>query len=155
CWALWHHGLPALGIPGANAAKTLEREHVEGVPTVYVHREPDDGGQQFVEGVRRRLAGLGFAGKAFELRMPPGVKDPADLHAHDRNGFKAALQEAIRASSPVEVSRPAGRNGRPRPPAGGINAVGKGDADERPAITITTDEHLVNDEAVAALARDP
>src|SRR5262249_25262294 len=27
--------------------------------------------------------------------------------------------------------------------------------EDRPAITITTDEHLVNDQAVAALARDP
>jgi hypothetical protein len=155
CWALWHHGLPALGIPGANAVKTLDKEHVEAVPTVYVHREPDNGGTAFVEGVRRRLAGLGFAGKAFELRMPEGVKDPADLHARDPEQFKTALEEATRSLAPIELSRPAGRNDRQRFPSGISNVAGQGGADDRPAIIITTDEHLVNDEAVSALARDP
>jgi hypothetical protein len=112
CWSLWHHRLPALGLPGAGVARTLEREHVEAVAEVYVHREPDLGGGQFVEGVRRRLADLGFAGKAYELRMPEGVKDPADLHARDPEGFKAALEEAIRASTPIELPRAAGHNGR-------------------------------------------
>src|SRR5262249_28525631 len=142
---------PALGLPGANAVKTLEREHVGGVPTVYVHREPDNGGTTFVEGVRRRLAALGFAGKAFELRMPEGVKDPADLHTRDPGQFKAALEQAIRASAPIELSRTAGRGGRrPRSPSGGSDAAGQSVADDRPAITITTDEHLVNDEAASA-----
>ncbi len=155
CWALWHHGLPALGIPGSNAVKALEKEHVEGVPTVYVHREPENGGTAFVEGVRRRLAELDFAGKAFELRMPEGVKDPADLHARDPERFKATLEEAIRSSAGIELSPPAGRNGRPGSPSGIRNVAGRGATDGRPAITITTDEHLVNDEAVTALARDP
>jgi hypothetical protein len=118
CWALWHHDLPVLGLPGAGAARTLEREQVESVGTVYVHREPDAGGRQFVEGVCRRLADLGFTGEVFELRMPQGVKDPADLHARDPEGFKAALEEAIRASAPIELSRPADRDGRGEAPAG-------------------------------------
>jgi hypothetical protein len=156
CWALWHHGLPALGIPGANAVKTLEKEHIEGVPTVYVHREPDNGGTVFVEGVGRRLTDLGFAGKAFEVRMPEGVKDPAELHTRDPGRFKAAMEEAIRTSVPVELSRPTSRNShRPRSQSCGSNAAGQGVVDDRPAITITTGEHLVNDEAVVALARDP
>src|SRR5262249_46891155 len=29
CLALWHHGLPALGLPGSSTAKTLLAEHVE------------------------------------------------------------------------------------------------------------------------------
>jgi hypothetical protein len=154
CWAVWHHGLPALGIPGANAVMTLLKEYIEGVPTIYVHREPDKGGTAFVEGVGRRLADLKFAGKAFELRMPEGVKDPAELHAHDPKRFKAALEEAIRISAPVELSRPGRNCRRPGSASGGGNATELDVTDDRPAISITTDEHLVNDEAVAALARD-
>src|SRR5262249_47342387 len=63
CWAMWHHGVPALGVPGANAAKTIQREHIQGLDTVYIHREPDRGGDQFVAGVRDRLTALGFRGK--------------------------------------------------------------------------------------------
>jgi hypothetical protein len=104
CWALWHQGLPALGIPGANAAKTLLLEHVESVETIYCHREPDKGGETFVEGVRERLVALGFRGKMFELRMPDGVKDPADLHKAEPSRFKARLEEAIRNSTLVAFS---------------------------------------------------
>jgi hypothetical protein len=148
CWALWHHGLPALGLPGADTAKTLQREHVEAVGAVYLHREPDAGGARFVGGVRRRLAELGFTGKVHELRMPGGVKDPADLHARDPEGFKAALEEAVHDSTLLEPEQPAGPGGEAGP--GQSESV-----DGRPTITITTDEHLVNDEAVAALAGDP
>src|SRR5262249_19588816 len=89
CWALWHHGLPALGLPGASTVKTLVREHVEVVQTIYVHREPDNGGTLFIRAAAERLAALGFTGKVFELRMPNGHKDPADLHSAAPDQFKA------------------------------------------------------------------
>src|SRR5262249_25958779 len=107
CWALWRHGMPALGIPGANAGKTLEREHMQGVFRVSVRREPDNGAASFLEGIRRRLGKLSFAGQAFELRMPEGAKGPADLHARDAGQFKALMEEAIRSSTPIELNPPA------------------------------------------------
>jgi hypothetical protein len=115
CWVCWHHGLPALGLPGSNTAKTLEKEHVESVPTVYVHREPDAGGKTFAEGVTRRLAELGFTGKVYILTMPDGLKDPADLHAADPELFLQRFQQAIKSSSPVLPPGPS-TNGRPPEP---------------------------------------
>jgi hypothetical protein len=112
CWAMWHHGLPALGIPGANVVKTLEKEHVEAVETIYVHREPDNGGELFVEGIRKRLAALGWPGKLIELRMPDGIKDPADLHVADPEQFKARLEEAISSSTPRDLQHRPELNGR-------------------------------------------
>jgi hypothetical protein len=103
CWTLWYHGLPALGLPGANTVKTLLREHVEAVQTVYVHREPDNGGSAFLSGAVERLADLGFKGKAFELRMPDGIKDPADLHAQDPKCFEERLRQAIQISVPLAL----------------------------------------------------
>jgi hypothetical protein len=110
CWVLWHHGFPALGLPGAGTVKTLQKEHVEAVGTIYVHREPDQGGAMFVEGVRQRLAALHFQGKLFELRMPARLKDPADLHAADASGFNKRLETAILESLPLDLS--AGLNGK-------------------------------------------
>jgi hypothetical protein len=101
-----------LGSPERTLLKTLEREHVEAVETIYVHREPDKGGEIFVAGIRERLAAVEFKGKLFELRMPDGIKDPADLHAADLNQSKARLTEAIRLSMALEFPRRTERNGR-------------------------------------------
>jgi putative DNA primase/helicase len=32
CWTLWQSGLLALGLPGSSSARTLQSEHVAGVP---------------------------------------------------------------------------------------------------------------------------
>jgi hypothetical protein len=101
CWALWHHGLPALGLPGAGTAGTLLREHVEAAETIYVHREPDKGGEGFVKGVAARLKVIGYRGKAFELRMPEGVKDPADLHVKDPAQFLKAIKACTLGATPL------------------------------------------------------
>src|SRR5262249_30264463 len=69
-----------------------------------IHREPDEGGGAFVEAVRTRLATLGFRGKAFELRMPDGIKDPADLHAANPNNFRAQMEAAMERSAPLKLS---------------------------------------------------
>jgi hypothetical protein len=105
-WALWFHGLPALGIPGANAAKCLPHEAIETIECVYVHREPDQGGEQFVRGVSARLRELGYAGKAFAFSCPGGVKDLADLHAQNAEQFKLTLQAMIRQSVPLDSGPP-------------------------------------------------
>jgi hypothetical protein len=118
CWALWHHGLPALGLPGANTAKTLLREHVEAINTVYTHREPDAGGEAFVRGVVARLVAIGFRGKAFELQMPDGLKDPAELHAADPGGFKAVLEKCIRDSTAIDLGSRGAKREAVRPVRG-------------------------------------
>jgi hypothetical protein len=105
-WTLWHHGLPVLGLPGAGAAKALVSEHLVGLTTIYIVREPDQGGETFVSGVARRLVELGFAGRLYELRMPEGIKDPSALHCKDAKGFKAALQAAVESSVLVPLARP-------------------------------------------------
>lgn len=84
CWALWAHGFPALGLPGAGTAFCLDHDDVRGLDRIYVHQEPDAAGQIFVEGVAKRLAQLGYLGKLFVLTLDAGGKDLADLHVHCR-----------------------------------------------------------------------
>jgi hypothetical protein len=105
CWALWHHGIPALGIPGANSVKVLTAEHVACVQKIYVHREPDQGGGRFVAGVVSRLKQLAFSGQAYEIRCPEGVKDPADLHlqAPGQDEFCKAFGAAMLAGAPLDM----------------------------------------------------
>ena len=118
CWTLWHHALPALGIPGASAAKVILSEHIEAVESVFVVVEPGQGGGTFRAAVLARLAVLGFKGKVSVLRMPDGKKDPAELHAGDPDKFLILFQRAIAAATPVSLTPPeksaadAGRDGK-------------------------------------------
>jgi hypothetical protein len=104
CWALWHYGLPALGLPGSTTAKALQAEHLVGIDTIYVSREPDRGGETFVEGAGARLRDLQFQGRVYELRMPAGIKDPADLHVDDPARFKARLEGVITTSTRIVLA---------------------------------------------------
>ncbi len=91
---LWHYRQPALGIPGANNTKCLEREHLAGITKLYISREPGQGGLAFVEGVVKRLRDADYDGEAFEVTWPTGIKDPSDLHLQSKSkaAFLAALE---------------------------------------------------------------
>jgi hypothetical protein len=109
CWTLWYHDLPALGIPGANAAKVILPEHVEAVGAVYVVVEqrpdgaPDSGGEQFRRGAPERLSALGYKGRVYELRMPAPLKDVSDLHCADPDKFLMRFQGAVTAAPPLQA----------------------------------------------------
>src|SRR5262249_11483199 len=50
---LWHHGIPAIGLPGAsNWREDRDARYFDGIDTIYVVIEPDKGGQS----VRKWLA---------------------------------------------------------------------------------------------------
>lgn len=99
CWCLWYAGIPALGIPGATLAKCIEAEHLEGISKIYVVQEPDQGGEQFVAGVGKRLREIRWPGTMRVVStLPGGAKDPADLHRRDPDGFRAKFAAACRRS---------------------------------------------------------
>lgn len=105
CWTLWHHGFPALGIPGAEAAGTLEPAHLDGIGRLYVIQEPDGGGASFAAGIARRLREIGWQGQAFVIRLAD-AKDPNDLHKQNPDGFRAAFQAAINGAEPLHQEEP-------------------------------------------------
>jgi len=84
-WALWAHGLNAIGVPGATNAALLTAEHLKPVikgGTVYVHADNDSGaGEKFAHDVAVRMVALGMPPeRIIGLRGPEGCKDAADLH---------------------------------------------------------------------------
>jgi len=69
CWTLWYHQLQALGIPGATCAGVLRSEHLDGVDELYIVREADEAGGQFVLGIHKRLQEIHWEGSAFVIDM--------------------------------------------------------------------------------------
>ena len=100
CWTLWYHGFQALGLPGAEMARILEESMLTGIDRLYIMQEPDTGGTAFVNQIARKLEGWQWPGEAFVLRLE-GVKDPNELHQHDRQGFRTAFQHVLDQAEPL------------------------------------------------------
>lgn len=46
---LWYNGIVAVGVPGANNFKKEYAKQLERFKTIYIHKEPDKGGENFVK----------------------------------------------------------------------------------------------------------
>jgi hypothetical protein len=76
CHTAWLHGLPALGVPGANNWAASAAGPLAGL-NVYVWQEPDQGGQTFIEKVAKSLPSAQVIGGKY--------KDLSDAHAAGEN----------------------------------------------------------------------
>lgn len=111
CWTAWHHGFPAVGIPGSENPDTLWAEHVA-VSEVFVQVEAEhprtypDGVASYVAAVTRRVRELGFTGPVHHLDLGDGISDMSDLYRSDREGFTAALESALDRARPASQDAP-------------------------------------------------
>jgi hypothetical protein len=110
-WACRYHGVPSLGLPGSGTAALIGDLMADGVfeplSDIYVCRDPGPGGTAFVRTVNDELGLWGIRGCVWELRMPDGIKDLADLHVAAPGRFLSRLMGAIvaarRLTRPLDV----------------------------------------------------
>ena len=95
CHTLWHHGLPAVGIPGANNWKEpRDARHLEEIADIVVVVEPDRGGER----IREWLAVSTIRHRVKVIEMTAATKDVSALHLRDPATFLAAWEvEKLRA----------------------------------------------------------
>jgi hypothetical protein len=86
---LWHHGLPALGVPGASTWRRDWAEHLEDIGKVYAVVEPDGGGEAFWQ----RLASSPLREKLYRVELE-GARDVSELHLEDPEAFAGRIEEA-------------------------------------------------------------
>jgi hypothetical protein len=92
---LWHHGIPAIGLPGAtNWREDRDADWFDGIETILVVIEPDKGGHS----VRKWLAQSAIRARARLLQL--SAKDPSAMHIADPAGFKKAWQVALLGAVP-------------------------------------------------------
>jgi hypothetical protein len=95
CHTLWHHGIPALGVPGATSwREDRDAAHLIGIDTIYVVVEPDRGG----DAVREWLGRSSIRHRAKLVRLP--AKDPSALHMEGPGGFRNCWQVACDGAIP-------------------------------------------------------
>ncbi|MGI6672209.1 MAG: AAA family ATPase [Christensenellales bacterium] len=106
--ALWHMGLPGLGIPGAASFKTEWAACLRERP-VWLHVENDAGGQVFVQRTVQRLRQAGYSGRICRFAasdVDAACKDISDLYlklGHPR--ALEALRTALARHVPAEATQ--------------------------------------------------
>ena len=105
--SLWLHGLPALGVPGATNYQADWTARYIGDRDVYIHVEPDNGGQTFRQKVIQALNDSGYTGtvRAFSAKdIDVLCKDPSDLHIKYGDQFRAMIDPALKAAQPLDMA---------------------------------------------------
>ena len=79
--SMWYMGISCLGVPGASMFKPRHAAILQDL-TVYIHQEPDQGGETFLRKVIDGLREGGFIGKVkkWSCSTIHGCKDPSDLY---------------------------------------------------------------------------
>ncbi len=104
--SLWYMGLPALGVAGAAMFKAEQAAALNGL-ALYLHKEPDKGGDTFITKVLRELRDGGFSGKVLKWECSfLGVKDPSDLYlAHGRAEGAKLIRSALSKAEPLDIGK--------------------------------------------------
>lgn len=89
-----HHGVAAVGIPGARNWKPVWTEYLDG-RDILVWEEPDDAGAAMVRALAEDLP------DARVIEAPEDAKDPSDLHLADSNAFRDRLTRLIKDARPI------------------------------------------------------
>ena len=123
--SLWYMGIPAIGIAGASMFKAHQVETLKGLQ-LYIHKEPDRGGETFVQLLTQRLRDGGFDGEALLWSCGSmGVKDPSELYLkHGREEAARMIQAALEHAELLDLhAQPEAIEGQPvslRQPEGWI-----------------------------------
>jgi hypothetical protein len=105
CHTLWHHGIQALGIPGAKTWKHEWAEHLDGLTRIYVVKESDEGGDTLL----RKLASCEPIRDRLHVVELGEHKDPSGLYLDDPERFKERFRSKVTDATPYREIRLAER----------------------------------------------
>lgn len=100
---LWFHGVPALGVPGAS---TFRQEWVEYLKDykLYIHKEPDQGGETFLKKTCEGLFKAGLKKDVYEISIQ-GFKDPSELYINSGDEFQNRWKAVMSAARKIDLEK--------------------------------------------------
>lgn len=100
---LWFLKFAALGVPGASNFNAKMVPKLDGLK-LYIHVEPDRGGDVFLEKVCRILHEEGYGGDVYTWSCKQfGVKDPSELFIKEGEAAGEKIQKAIQEAKKIEI----------------------------------------------------
>lgn len=102
--SLWYMGLPAIGVAGASMFKSYQAATIQGLK-LYIHKEPDGGGETFTTKMFRGLKEGGFTGEVYIWSCDRlGTKDPSDLYIkHGKEEAAQLIKEALKKAEQINL----------------------------------------------------
>ena len=122
---MWYLGFPTLGVAGASLFKAEQATRLQDLK-LYLHVEPDLGGQTFLTQMKQKLRQGEFIGEVYTWSCGQfGVKDPSDLYTkfgveEATKKIRTALENAVKediytdtipeaiSGAPVNLRQPEG-----------------------------------------------
>lgn len=104
--SLWYMGIPAIGVPGASMFKPEQSSVLQGLK-LYLHHEPDGGGDTFIHKICTGLRDGGYEGEVYEWSCKAlGEKDPSDLYIkYGREQAAKLIRDALKTAKPVDYKK--------------------------------------------------
>lgn len=102
--SLWFMGIPAIGVAGASMFKPHQAAVLQDLK-LYIHQEPDGGGETFMRKVCAGLKNGGFIGRVYRWSCDRlGVKDPSDLYLkHGQEEAAKLIKEALAGAEEIDL----------------------------------------------------
>ena len=102
--SLWVLGFPAYGVPGATNFQTKWVDDLKDIPKIYLHIEPDKGGQTFRQQMISKLYEGGYKGEVYTFNLGEyNVKDPSELYCRDGIDATDEVRAAIARAERVDL----------------------------------------------------
>lgn len=104
--SLWYMGLPTIGVAGATLFKPEQVELLQGLK-LYVHKEPDQGGDTFTAKIYKCLRDGDFTGTVYRWDCAHlDAKDPSDVYlAHGQEDGSNMIREALAAAELIDLEK--------------------------------------------------
>lgn len=104
---LWFLGLPGLGVPGASTFKPEWCERLKAIDALYLHIEPDQGGETFLQQMAQKLHDGGYTGKVYRWSCGEyGEKDPSALFIkYGKEEAAAKIRASLDNAAPLDLAR--------------------------------------------------
>ena len=102
---LHYLGLPALGVPGASTFHPTWTTKLAELDAIYLHIEPDQGGDAFLAQMTKKLRDGGYKGTVYKWTVATfGVKDPSDLYIRDgKDKAREEIDAALAAAKYIDL----------------------------------------------------
>nr|WP_325300216.1 DUF927 domain-containing protein [uncultured Dysosmobacter sp.] len=105
--SMWYMGISTLGVPGASMFKPHQAGQLQDLK-IYLHQEPDKGGETFVHKMITGLREGGFIGEVYRFSCSKiGCKDPSEAYTkYGKEDAAKKIMKLLQKAERIDLDQP-------------------------------------------------